>query len=144
MLTKFNCAELEKNYRESQGHREIKKWIFSIATLGLGALYLWSNTQVVRKGEIGLRQTLSGDWILLPPGRHSNFPWESYHGKPNSLSQKLITMGPYKIFTVETGFVAQTSNAGQLHIVKEPGQYIIDEASHTFDGLVSVKQETKK
>lgn len=146
MLRKFNYYELESNYnfRIKNSNREIGKWLFSIATLGLGALYLWSTTQVVRRGEIGLRQTLNGDWILLPPGRHSNFPWESYYDKPKSLSQKLITMGPYKIFTVETGFVAETSNAGQLEIVKEPGQYIIHDASHTFDGLVSVKQETKK
>ena len=144
MITKLNIDRIEKAYKESQGYRELKKWAFSLATFGLGALYLWADTQVVRKGEIGLRQTLKGDWILLPPGRHSNFPWESSPENPQSLSKKLIEMGPYKIFIVETGFVGQTSEGGKLRIVNEPGQYLIDEAAHTFDGLISIKQETKK
>lgn len=50
-------------------------------TLGLGGLYLWATTRVIKEGEVGLRQTASGKMVLLPPGRHSNFPWESYATK---------------------------------------------------------------
>ena len=52
-------------------------------------------------------------------------------------------MGPYKIITVETGYVAKTYNRGVLEIL-DVGQHIISDASHIFAELIPTKQETKK
>ncbi len=100
----FDIDKLKDDYAGEKGNRELNKWIFSIATGGLGALYLWATTVIIREGEIGIRQTGSGDMVLLPPGRHSNFPWESYPQEPQPLSKKHIKLGPYKILTIETGY----------------------------------------
>lgn len=109
----------------------------------MGALYLWLTTSIIRQGEIGLRCNNRGELILLPPGRHSNFPWESYLVRPYSLSRKSIQLGPYKIISVETGYIAKTFNQGKLEILTE-GQHLLTDASHVFDSFVAVKQETKK
>ena len=139
----FDIDQIKKDYTTSKGNRELNKWIFAVATLGLGGLYLWANTKIIPEGNIGLRKTASGKMVLLPPGRHSNFPWESYPEKDQSLSKKIITMGPHKIITVQTGYVAKTSKNGVLTILTE-GQHLISDASHTYDGMISIKQETKK
>ncbi len=139
----LNMTDIQHDYENSRGRREIGKYIFSIATMGLGALYLWATTSIIREGEIGLRRTATGKMVLLPPGRHSNFPWENYPVEPQSLSDKTIKMGPYQIITADTGYVAKTFNKGKLEILKE-GQHIITDASHTFQEFISTKQETKK
>lgn len=139
----LDIAKIKQDYEESKGNREIKKWIFALATFGLGGLYLWSTTSVVKEGQIGLRSNAQGEQILLPPGRHSNFPWESYPVDPQSLADKVINLGPYKIISVETGFVAKTINRGTLEILSV-GQHLLNDASHVFDGLIPIKQETKK
>ena len=115
---KLDMAKVKSDYAASQGGRELGKWIFSIATFGLGALYLWGTTTVIQEGEIGLRQSASGKMVLLPPGRHSNFPWEEYSSKTVSLSKKDIQLGPYQIITVDTGYVAKTYNKGHLEILQ--------------------------
>lgn len=139
----LNMSEIQQQYEKSRGWREVKKWAFAIGTLGFGALYLWSTTSIIKKGEIGLRRNSRGEMILLPPGRHSNFPWETYPVEPQSLSKKEIHLGPYKIISVETGYIAKTFNRGKLEILQE-GQHLLDDASHVFDSFVPVKQETKK
>jgi len=139
----FDMNIVKSEYEESKGRRELGKWIFSIATFGLGGLYLWATTTVIQEGEIGLRQSATGRMVLLPPGRHSNFPWESYPTEPQSLSNKTIKMGPYQIITVETGYVAKTYNRGRLEIL-QVGQHLLTDASHTFEGFIPTKQETKK
>ncbi len=136
-------AQIQQNYEESKGWREFKKYAFAIGTLGLGALYLWATTSIIKQGEIGLRRNSRGEMILLPPGRHSNFPWETYPVKPQSLAQKEIYLGPYKIISVETGYIAKTFNQGKLEILKE-GQHLLKDAFHIFDSFIPVKQETKK
>lgn len=143
----FNLTAIKHHYKRqhSTWKRELGKWAFAIGTFGLGALYLWATTQIVKEGEIGLRRDSQGNLILLPPGRHSNFPWESYASEPKSLAQSLIELGPYKIITVHTGFVAKTYCNGNLEILPA-GQYLISNASHTIDKedvFVSVKEETK-
>lgn len=130
-------------YETSKGSRELYKWLFSVGTGGLGAAYLWATTVVIQEGEIGLRKTATGKMVLLPPGRHSNFPWESYPVDPVSLSKKIIKMGPYKIITVDTGYMGKTYNNGTLEIL-DVGQHVIEDASHSFDGFISTKMETKK
>jgi regulator of protease activity HflC (stomatin/prohibitin superfamily) len=122
---------------------ELWKYVFSIGTFGLGALYLWATTSIINQGEIGLRRNSRGDMILLPPGRHSNFPWETYPVEPQSLSKPEIYLGPYKIISVETGYIAKTVNKGKLEIL-EVGQHILEDASHVFNSFIAVKQETKK
>ena len=112
-------------------------------TFGLGALFFLVSTRIVKDGEVSLRRSASGKMVLLPPGRHSNFPWEEYIGSPQSLADKQITLGPYKIITVDTGFVAQTSNGGPLKILKE-GQHLITDPSHTFQQFISTKQAVKE
>jgi|GEM_PF-2292263 len=139
----FNLNDIKKKYNDSKGRREAAKWLFGIATFGLGGLYLWATTTVIKDGEIGLRSNARGQMILLPPGRHSNFPWESYPCKPQSLKDNNIQLDRYKIITVSTGQVAQTWNHGKLEILTE-GQHLIDDPSHVFEGFVSTKQETKK
>ncbi len=143
VIMKFDLESIKQNYNQSKGRREAAKWLFGIATFGLGGLYLWATTTVIKDGEIGLRSNARGEMILLPPGRHSNFPWESYPCKPQSLSKDNIQLDRYKIITVSTGQVAQTSNHGKLEILTE-GQYLITDPSHVFHGFVSTKQETKK
>jgi regulator of protease activity HflC (stomatin/prohibitin superfamily) len=136
-------AQIQQDYERSKGWREFKKYAFVIGTFGLGALYLWATTSIIQQGEIGLRRNSRGEMILLPPGRHSNFPWESYPVEPQSLSKKHIHLGPYKIITVESGYVAKTFNRGKLEILDE-GQHLLTDASHVFDSFIAVKQETKK
>lgn len=139
----FEIDEIKKDYAQSKWkYRELSKWAFSLGTLGLGGLYLWLTTKVIAEGQIGLRQSAYGKFVLLPPGRHSFFPWES-SWKPQWLSNKSIEMGPYKIITVETGEVAETYNKGKLEILKA-GQHLILEASHTVKSIIKVKQVTKK
>ncbi len=77
---RFNLADLKTNYKtnHSTWRREAFKYAFSTATFGLGALYLWATTLVVKEGEVAMRRNARGEMILLPPGRHSNFPWEAY------------------------------------------------------------------
>ena len=139
----LDMARIKSDYESARGQREIQKWAFAIGTLGLGGLYLWATTSVVKQGEIGLRCNNRGEMILLPPGRHSNFPWESYPVEPQSLSEKKIKLGPYQILTVESGYVAKTFKQGNLEVLTE-GQHLLTEANHVFSGFVSVKQETKK
>ncbi len=134
---------IKREYETSKRYRELGKWAFALGTFGLGALYLWATTEVIPEGHIGLRESANGKMQLLPPGRHSNFPWESYPVSPKSLSGKKIEMGPYKIITVDTGFVAETYNRGNVEILAV-GQHLIREASHTFKGFISTKHETKK
>lgn len=141
MTTTLNNKIAE--YEQSKGSRELYKWLFSVGTFGLGAAYLWATTVVIQEGEIGLRKTASGKMVLLPPGRHSNFPWEHYPVEPVSLSKKIIQMGPYKIITVDTGYKGKTYNSGTLEVL-DVGQHVIEEASHSFDGFISTKMETKK
>ena len=139
----LDIDQLKADYEQSKGNRELKKWVFGIATLGVGALYLWTTTKIIRDGEIGLRQTAGGKMVLLPPGRHSNFPWENYPKYPQALSNKIIELGPYKIITVDTGYVAKTFNKGKLEILGV-GQHLISDAAHSFESLIPTKQETKK
>lgn len=140
---KLNIAQIQQDYENSRGWREFNKYAFAIGTFGLGALYLWATTSIIKQGEIGLRRNNRGEMILLPPGRHSNFPWETYPVEPQSLSKKEIHLGPYKIISVETGYIAKTFNQGILEILAE-GQHLLTDASHVFDSFVAVKQETKK
>jgi regulator of protease activity HflC (stomatin/prohibitin superfamily) len=139
----FDMNSLKHNYESSKRSRILGKWIFSLATFGLGGLYLWVTTKIIQEGEVGLRQTATGKLIILPPGRHSNFPWESYPTENQSLSKKIIKLGPYHIITVETGYVAKTYNKGKLEILGV-GQHLLGDASHTFEGFIPIKQETKK
>lgn len=139
----LNMAIIKSDYESSKGWREVGKWIFAIGSFGLGGLYLWATTSVIKQGEIGLRCNGRGEMIILPPGRHSNFPWENYPIEPQSLSQKEINLGPYKIISVETGYVAKTFNQGRLEILQE-GQHLLTEATHVFSSFIPVKQETKK
>lgn len=134
---------LKNEYEQSKGWREVKKWAFAIGTLGLGALYLWSTTVIIKEGEIGLRRNSRGQMTLLPPGRHSNFPWESYPEPPQSLSRDHIALGPYTILTVHTGFVAKTYYDGTL-VILEAGRHLMRSATHKFNAFVSIKQETKE
>ncbi len=139
----LNMTDIQQQYENAKGWREAKKWAFAIGTLGLGSLYLWATTSIIKQGEIGLRRNGRGEMILLPPGRHSNFPWETYPTTPQSLAKKIIDLGPYKIISVETGYIAKTFNQGQLEIL-EAGQHLLQNASHIFDSFIPVKQETKK
>lgn len=140
----FKMQEIKKQYAASNGwEREVGKWAFSILTLGFGGLYLLGSTKIIADGEIGIRETLNGDMILLPPGRHSNFPWESYPCPAQKISNPRIEMGPYKIFTVPTGNVAETYDKGELKTFG-PGQYIISDQAHTVARIVSTKMETQK
>ena len=139
----LDLQQIKLEYDSSRGNREVQKWVFALCTFGLGALYLWATTQTIAEGEIGIRETASGKMVLLPHGRHSNFPWESYPVDAQPLSKKVIEMGPFKIITVDTGYVAKTYNKGKLEILPE-GQHIISDASHTYGGLIPIKQETKK
>ena len=136
-------TDLKRKYEASKGSRAMQKWAFVIGTFGLGGLYLWANTKIINEGEIGLRRTGRGDMVLLPPGRHSNFPWESYPVPTQSLSKRVINLGPYTIINVETGSVAKTVNKGTLVNFTE-GHYLLSDASHVFSNFVSVKQETPK
>jgi regulator of protease activity HflC (stomatin/prohibitin superfamily) len=143
-IMKLDMAQLKKDYDQSKGNRELQKWLFTFFTGGLGGLYLWATTIVIPDGAIGLRRTNRGKMTLLPPGRHSNFPWESYPRDPQSLSDNYITLNPFKIITVDTGYVAKSYNQGKLEILEE-GQHLISDASHTVDPtLIPIKQETKK
>lgn len=135
-------AQLQKDYENAKGWREVQKYAFAIGTFGLGALYLWATTSIIKQGEIGLRRNNRGEMILLPPGRHSNFPWETYPVEPQSLSEKILHLGPYKIITVESGYIAKTLNQGKLEILEE-GQHVLKDTNHVFDSFISVKQETK-
>lgn len=140
----FKIEDIKAEYENSRTwQREAGKWLFSICTLGLGGIYLWATTRIIANGEIGIRESLNGDMILLPPGRHSNFPWESYPYGPQKISESYIEMGPYKIFTVKTGYAAETNKHGILQMF-EPGQYIIRDQAHTFGRTVSTRLETKK
>ena len=144
MLLDMNAIQSE--YQANKGQREWGKWLFAVATFGLGGLYLWGTTIIIPEGMIGLRKSATGKMVLLPPGRHSIFPWESYPVAPQSLSERTIILGPYKIITVQTGFIAKTFKNGVLEILSE-GQHLISHAAHIFnprDGYISVKQETKK
>ena len=142
-VKKFDMDEIKQQYNTSKGPREFFKYAFSFLTLGIGAFFFLGSTRIVKDGEVSLRRTATGKLVLLPPGRHSNFPWEEYVGTPQSLSEKSIVLGPYKIITVDTGFVAQTSNKGKLHVLPE-GQYIITDPSHTFQQFISIKQAVKE
>ncbi len=65
--------------------------------------------------------------------------------QPQSLSGNCLKLGPYKIITVQTGYVAKTLRCGVLEIL-QAGQHILKDANHTFnekDGFVSIKEETK-
>ncbi|MCH9689902.1 MAG: hypothetical protein K0U10_04540, partial [Gammaproteobacteria bacterium] len=74
VLMQFDLKKIHQEYNNAQGFREAYKWIFGISTFGLGALYLWLTTVVIKEGEVGLRSNARGEMILLPPGRHSNLP----------------------------------------------------------------------
>jgi regulator of protease activity HflC (stomatin/prohibitin superfamily) len=139
----FNMSKLKSEYYEAKGWREFWKWTFALSTFGLGALYLWATTSVIEEGHVGIRCTARGEMVLLPPGRHSNFPWESYLSAPRSLSEKDIHLGPYTIITVETGYVAKTYDSGKLVVLNE-GQHLLEHAAHVFSGFIPTKQETKK
>lgn len=139
----FSIQELKNQYRDATVGRTFFKYVFAFMTLGLGALFFLASTRIVKEGEVSLRRMANGKMILLPPGRYSNFPWEEYIDSPKSLAEKQITLGPYKIITVDTGFVAQTSNGGRLEILKE-GQHIITDPSHTFQQFISTKQTVKE
>ena len=143
VLMQFDLKKIHQEYNNAQGFREAYKWIFGISTFGLGALYLWLTTVVIKEGEVGLRSNARGEMILLPPGRHSNLPWESYPCTPKSLANNNIQLNRYKIITVGTGEIAHTQNHGVLEVLGE-GQHLITAPSHTFQAFVSTKQETKK
>ena len=85
-MKELDMAQIQKEYEDSKGLREYMKYAFSILTFGLGAIYLWLTTKIIQQGEIGLRRNFRGEMILLPPGRHSNFPWETYPIYPQSTS----------------------------------------------------------
>ena len=143
----FDLATIKSEYKANHSTwiREAAKWVFGIGTFGIGALYLWATTSIIKEGQIGLRRNARGELILLPPGRHSNFPWETYEVQPQSLSGNCLKLGPYKIITVQTGYVAKTLRCGVLEIL-QAGQHILKDANHTFnekDGFVSIKEETK-
>lgn len=160
---RFNLETLKQTYKAtySTRWRELGKWIFSIATFGLGGLYLWATTLIVKEGEIAMRRNARGEMILLPPGRHSNFPWESYvRAKPAPrpspapqgvvtsdrpgeetdfwgrwtvpISENFIQFGPKTIFTVKTGQVAKTYLHGELAVFPE-GQYCLEDSAHVVN-----------
>lgn len=140
----FNIADVTYNYQRNHSpYRELAKYLFSICTFGLGALWFAATTIVVREGQIGVREDARGKITLLPPGRHSNFPWESYPAPVQDLSQSVIKLGPYTIITVPTGSVAQTIDKGILTIL-EAGQHLLLSADHIFKSFMSIKQETEE
>ena len=144
---RFKLATLKQDYKANHATwiREASKWAFAIGTFGLGSLYLWATTSIIKEGQVGLRRNARGELILLPPGRHSNFPWETYETPPQSLSGNFLKLGPYKIITVQTGYVAKTFRNGILEILGA-GQHLLPDAAHVFnekDGFVSIKEETK-
>lgn len=139
----LDMQQLQLDYEKRRGKRELGKWIFSIFTLGLGALFLWAKTRVIKEGYIGLRSSARGEMILLPPGRHSIFPWENYPVVPQSLAKSVISLGPYTIVTVATGDIAKTLNKGTLEILDE-GQHLLTDAAHIFKEFIAIKQETKR
>ncbi len=139
----LNMEKIKDDYEQSRGRREVAKWVFAIGTLGLGALYLLLSTEIVKEGEIGLRCTAQGKMILLPPGRHSNFPWERYPVYPQSLGKEEIHLGPYTIISIHTGFVAETFNKGVLEIL-DAGQHLLESANHLFKSFIPIKQVTQK
>lgn len=129
-MKEFNMHEIKANYqRDHSPFREFGKYLFSICTFGLGALWFASTTVVIREGQIGVREDARGKMTLLPPGRHSSFPWESYPSPVQNLSQPVIYLGPYSIITVTTGNIAQTINKGVITIL-EAGQHLLEEADH--------------
>ncbi len=140
----FNIHELKADYLQNKSpYREIGKYLFSLGTFGLGALYLAASTVVIREGQIGVREDARGNITLLPPGRHSNFPWESYPSPVQDLSKPVIKLGPYTLVTVDTGSVAQTINKGVLHILSA-GQHLLNAADHIYKSFMSIKQETEE
>lgn len=140
---KFNISTVKEEYQKNRSNwRSIGKWLFSLLTFPVGPWLLWKNTVVIREGEIGLRRTGTGEMVLLPPGRHSNFPWESYPVGIKSLASDEIKMGPYTIVTVESGNVGKTLHKGKLQILGE-GQHLLTDASHLFKEAISIKEETK-
>lgn len=58
---------IRDNYDETRGQRSTAKALFTLLTCGLGACWLWCDSQVIREGEYGVRQTFSGDSVILPP-----------------------------------------------------------------------------
>lgn len=139
----LDMEKITNDYKNSKGWREFKKYAFAIGTFGLGGLYLWATTSIIKQGEIGLRRNSRGEMILLPPGRHSNFPWETYPVKPQSLSQDKINLAPYTIIRVQTGNIAETYNNGILEILGQ-GLHLLEHVNHVFTNFISIKQETKK
>ena len=63
---KLDMLQIQQDYENSRGWREFKKYVFAIGTFGLGALYLWATTSIIKQGEVGLRRNSRGEMILLP------------------------------------------------------------------------------
>lgn len=111
---KFNLDDLKTTYQaqHSTWRRQALKWVFSIATLGLGALYLWATTIIVRDGEVAMRRDGRGKMVLLPPGRHSNLPWEAYEREKLTLRSE----NPVISLTAVPQHAAMPQNLGRSRL----------------------------
>lgn len=107
----------------------------AILTLGLGGLFLWATTKTIKEGELCVRRTRDGRAVILPPGRHSNLPGESY-GHVQSVAQEVIDLGPRRLVTIRDGFRGESYKNGKL-VVLFPGRHLL-EATHSFVKSVSM------
>lgn len=141
----FDYDALKHKHAETRGWRDLGKWLFGLATIGLGGFYFWGTTSVIPEGKVGLRRKYNGELELLPPGRHSNFPWEEYVCEPQSIyGSDLIVLGPYKIVNVHTNHYAVTYNRAVLETLPA-GVYLIEDPLHTVNPkFISTKRETKQ
>lgn len=92
-------------------------------------------TKIVNEGQLAVRRKQNGEYIILPPGRHSNFPWESY-GTTESINSPVVNLGPYKIVTIKDGEKGLSYKTGKL-VVLEPGRHMLDPL-HQFVKAVSM------
>jgi len=126
--------DVKHNYEEYKKGRESKKVLFSLFTLGFGALYLWARTRIVPQGTVGVRVSRDGQYIVLPSGRHSNLPGEEWRSNQN-LAQDEVTLGAKRIVTIKDGFRGESYKQGRL-VVLPPGRHLLD-SQHILSKTVS-------
>lgn len=143
--------ELLKQYIGRTEKRSLFKQFLRYCAVGLhlllpfiGWIRLWAKTVTVYEGELGLSQnTNTGEYIILPPGRHVLLsPFHNFT-QCVKINDKVVNLGPFTIVTVNTNEVAVTYKDGVLTILKE-GRHMLDSATHIYKNHVSTKQQINK
>lgn len=106
------------------------------------AIYFATRLVIVNRGSV-LVTSFLGEPVVFGAGLHWIGPLYRIYGQLEINASDNVSMGPYRLLTVDVGTVGKTYYNGNLMIL-EAGRHILDSTkhNHTFEKFIDMKQQT--